>query len=257
MQEKRVDPSIYDDYYFRDVPGYNLTDHYVFRRALKLIEEIFGKKKGRVLDVGFGRGEMLIQLFDNGWECCGVDYSEAAIKKATAKAAGRNIHFLKSSASDLDFPKGYFDLVLFLNVWEHLSTEEIKAFFERLKIILKPEGFFIAQTSPTFWQVKFGHFVMKLFGLKPSSPAWHINEQTIFSVKKVLKRAGFEGRIWLERTPRFWSSQIDEKFKFLKRLVAIFDHFIDNRIIGFVIDHSPLCLFFSTDIWIVGRAGGF
>lgn len=250
---RSVDPKIYDDYYFRDIAGYTIDDHYVFRRTKKIIAETFKSGKGRVLDVGFGRGEMLSFLSGQGWACIGMDYSEAAVRKARNTLKGRKVVLKKMSVTDIDLPEEFFDLVLFLNVWEHLNEIELQRFFSGLVKILKKDGCFVAQTSPTRWQVRFGHFVMKLFDLIPDSLAWHINEQTIFSVRKTLKKFGLTGDVWLERTPKFWSSQINEKYKFLRRLAIIFDMLIDSKIVGFFVDRFPLNLFFATDIWVVAK----
>jgi len=251
--KEKIDHRIYDDYYFRDVTGYTIDDHYVFRTAKRLINSTFGKRKGRVLDIGFGRGEMLKYLYDAGWNSMGVDCSESAVKKAKAEIGERKISLLKKEVSEMNFPEDFFDLVLFLNVWEHLNESEINLVLSTVSKILKKDGFFIAQTSPTKYQVKLGHFLMRLLGLTPNSPAWHINEQSYGSVLASLNKHNLTGKVWLERTPKFWSSQIDAKQRMLKFILCLFDKIIDSKIGSFFIDRYPINRFFATDIWIIAR----
>ena len=34
----------------------------------------------------------------------------------------------------------------------------------------------------------------------------HVNEQSLFSMQGVLRRAGFEGRVWLDSPPQVWGT---------------------------------------------------
>lgn len=251
--KEKIDHKIYDDFYFRDVSGYTIDDHYVFRTAKRLINSTFETHEGSVLDIGFGRGEMLKYLFDGGWNAVGVDCSEAAIKKAREEIGEREITLLNKEVTEMEFPKNTFNLVLFLNVWEHLNESEVDAVLSAVEKCLKKDGYYIAQTSPTRYQIKIGHFLMNLLGLKPNSPAWHINEQSYGSVLNSLKEHNLTGKVWLERTPKFWSSQIDEKHRWLKSLLSLFDRIIDDRFLGFFFDKYPLNRFFATDIWVIAR----
>lgn len=113
---------------------------YVGKRKIVLffIKEFLGKRKGvRLLDVGCGTGIMLKKLIKYG-EVFGVDISKFAIefcKKRTLKKI-----FL-SSATDLQFPDNYFDLVLVLDILEHL--EDDLECLEEVKRVLKTDGVLI------------------------------------------------------------------------------------------------------------------
>ncbi len=84
--------------------------------------------KGRLLEVGFGSGEMLDKLSTWGWQVEGIDFDPTAV--ANAKARGLNVRqgdFLAEAPAQYD--------VIFLNhVWEHLPEPiaMLKACAERL-----------------------------------------------------------------------------------------------------------------------------
>jgi len=246
---RTIDPSIYNDFYFREIEGHE--DYYVFVKLKKIVETVFKEKVGRALDVGCGRGETLKMLTEKGWKCTGVDYSPAAIGRTKKNLAGLRVNLEVVSVPKIMYPDRTFDLVLFLNVWEHLNDSEIDQFFTHLGKFIKEDGVFIIQTSPTRYQVRFGHFFLKLLGIRPASLDWHINEQSFFSFSNKLKEFGFSGRVWMERMPKFWASQVADKYFVLKKLARLFDFMIDSRVGRYLADHFPLNLFFATDLWAV------
>ena len=92
---ERVEPDVYtDDYYLTNCHGYE--DFVVsggrkvgprFIKALSLAGDLRGK---RVLDVGSGRGELVIQSAMRGAEAWGIDYAQAAVDIAHARADRRS-----------------------------------------------------------------------------------------------------------------------------------------------------------------------
>ena len=246
---KTIDPSIYNDFYFREIEGHE--DYYVFTKVKKIVETDFSEKVGRVLDVGCGRGETLKILTEKGWKCSGVDYSPSAIAKAQKNLTGLEVNLEVAGVPQVIYPDRTFDLVLFLNVWEHLNDSEIDQFFTHLVKFIKKDGVFIIQTSPTRYQVRFGHFFLKIFMIRPASLDWHVNEQSFFSFSDKLRKFGFSGRVWMERMPNFWASQVEGKYAILKNMARWLDFIIDSRVGRLIVDRFPLNLFFATDLWAV------
>lgn len=248
---KTVDPSIYNDFYFREIEGHE--DYYVFGKVKKIVEGVFKGTVGNALDVGCGRGEVLGMLAGKGWNCMGVDYSLSAIERAKKNLTGLRVNLEVCGVPQIIYPDGTFDLVLFLNVWEHLNDSELDQFFTHLAKFIKDDGVFIIQTSPTRYQVRLGRFFLKIFGIRPASLDWHVNEQSFFSFSGKLRKFGFSGRVWMERMPNFWTSQVDDKYIFLKNLSKLLDFIIDSRFGRVLVDRFPLNLFFATDLWAVVR----
>jgi SAM-dependent methyltransferase len=52
-----------------------------------LVAEVSDLPPGRALDLACGEGQNGIWLASRGWDVTGVDYSDVAIRKATARAA--------------------------------------------------------------------------------------------------------------------------------------------------------------------------
>lgn len=68
---------------------------------------------GTALDLGCGVGVNSIYLAEQGWQVTGVDWAEAAIKQARARARSKGLHarFVVADAAEWK-PHGQFDLVL-------------------------------------------------------------------------------------------------------------------------------------------------
>lgn len=78
----------------------------------------FAPQRGRLLDVGCSLGYMLEEAEKTGWEAHGVELSEDAVAKARARGV-KNI--MVKDLADLDYPEGYFDLIVMTHVLEHLD----------------------------------------------------------------------------------------------------------------------------------------
>ena len=118
------------------------------RRFDDLAECITTNASGkRILDVGCANGALLHYLHqsDPSWECFGLEPGEAAAQTATE----RGITILGSLFDDLDpdNPKHQFDVILAIDVLEHLIDP--KAFMEHAARHLSPNGIFVALTGDT------------------------------------------------------------------------------------------------------------
>ncbi len=96
----------------------------------------------RVLDIGFGSGEILF-TFEPSCEIYGVDFSRNAVDGATryaAKKGYRSAEFLPIDLDrdDLPFPDGGFDVVISSHTLEHLVDDE--RILKEMRRTLKDEG---------------------------------------------------------------------------------------------------------------------
>lgn len=179
----------------------------------------------RVLDVGCGRGEIVLHCMRNGIEAYGIDYAEVAARMTrdvilaeianhtTAAQAG----VLRSDAKKLPFPDGYFDRVLLFDVVEHLHPWELHEAYLEIRRVLKPDGKLVVHTAPNRWYDLYAYpwvrRVRTVMGqgaaypkdpraITPANQHVHINEQDPFSMGRNLRKAGFKSRTWLDSPPQ-------------------------------------------------------
>lgn len=166
-----------------------------------------GMKPGDlVVDVGTGRGDLVVAAAEMGASrAIGFDYSQTAVDLARKSLAAHDVtdraevHVVDARRIPIDDDTA--DLVTLLDVVEHLSPTELDGVMAECVRILKPGGKVFIHTMPnrTFYEVtyKLHRRVARLFGQKLALDPrneheilMHVNEQTVSSLRGVLKRAG-------------------------------------------------------------------
>ncbi|MCY4526174.1 MAG: class I SAM-dependent methyltransferase [Anaerolineaceae bacterium] len=228
-REAPVPAGRYTEEYFRTAcEGYdefNASEGEQLSRRLRAAFELAGVLPGmRVLDVGCGRGEILLHCAQPGAFACGVDYAPAALRLAQQvvtsldpQAPGR-IALGQANARQLPFANASFDRVLLFDVVEHLHPWELQAALLEVRRVLKPQGRLIIHTAPNVWYDRYAYpmvrLVRRLMGQGAQYPRdprqflvdvnthVHVNEQSLLSMRRVLRRAGFHGRVWPDSPPQ-------------------------------------------------------
>ncbi|NWG16525.1 MAG: class I SAM-dependent methyltransferase [Chloroflexi bacterium] len=177
-----------------------------------------------ILDVGCGRGEILRHCASLGADAYGIDYaavavrmSQTVIQSVEGIAPGR-MAVMQADAKYLPFPDGVFDRVLMFDVVEHLHPWELHTAMLEVHRVLKPNGRFIVHTAPNIWYDRYAYPLVRrvrtLMGQGdryPKDPRQfgvavnqhvHVNEQSIRSLGRTLRRAGFAGKVWLDSPPQ-------------------------------------------------------
>lgn len=95
----------------------------------------FCPQPGRILDVGCGRGVMLLKLKRKGWECYGSELSEALAQQL--EIAGIQT-FRELDVKNCRFPASFFDVVSLWHSFEHLPDP--CSTLDEIYRILKPNG---------------------------------------------------------------------------------------------------------------------
>ena len=260
---KNVVSEIYSSNYFlQSCDGYDLWKKSYgkelvprLKQALKIAKLNKGEK---VLDFGCGRGEIVVQSALAGCEAVGVDYSPEAIaltKKTLAKNKLKT-NTLLIKEEKLPFKENSFDVVFFLDVAEHLTDKELINSFKEIRRVLKENGRLIIHTSPNKDWIDIGYkyytrwanfiaskllwepfFKTKLLYQENPRTEWerkvHINEQTIKSLDKALREAGFnDNNLWLDSKFRIISKGFLFQYIFLQPIWLLF-----------------LNKYFASDIW--------
>lgn len=229
---RRVDPSVYTkEYYLTDCTG-----HTEFKKSFgKILEPrfkeliryfVFVHPDMKVLDIGCGRGEMVLYAAEHGGEAVGIDYSKDAIElaeKMKSKQPDKLQKHMKFHVMDIkkmSFKNSTFDFVFMTDVIEHLYPEELDIAMKEIKRVLKPRGMLVIHTAPNklfndiaypYYSYPISSALVALWNLlfarhypniaRPeeirtdSHHIMHINEQTYFSLRSLFKRHKFIGTI--------------------------------------------------------------
>jgi len=226
-QIQPVRPDRYDEAYFLGAcEGYTefiASEGEHLSRRLRQAFEVAKVTPGmRVLDVGCGRGEILHHCARLGARAYGVDYAPVAVRMARKLALGDDetqgaVGVSQSNAKRLPFPAASFDRVLMFDLVEHLHPQELDQALAEARRVLRPDGRLIIHTAPNVWYDRYAYLLVRLVrtlmgqgtnypkdprAIVPANLDVHVNEQSKLSLWRVLRRAGFRARVWLDTPPQ-------------------------------------------------------
>ena len=226
-----ISPDIYDSRYFRTScegfeefrksGGRKLGAR--FRKALSMARIRPGE---RVLDIGCGRGELVLHAALLGAHATGVDYSEEAVSIANETLAGwpaevRELSQVRQmNARSLDFDDESFDVAFMSDIVEHLFARELAEALRETRRVLRPGGRLIVHTCPNRLVYEIAHplyirhvnraiqrlaeiaryrsdiigpnlAVGREYPRSEDERRLHINEQTASGLARLLKACGF------------------------------------------------------------------
>lgn len=222
---------IYDaEYFLNRVDGFDRFDQFdgtpptLFDRARRNFELLSLEAGEYLLDIGCGRGEVVITAGLAGVHAIGCDFSPAALDLANAKLReiecrlkkSADVLFVRSSATEVEFVENSFDKVLLSEFIEHLSKREAAIVLRRVYRWLKPGGTVVIFTGPNRWNRKvypmYRVYARLLKGIvlpptpgdttHPDYDKLHLNEQTWVSLWWALRTVGFSRvRVWFDVNP--------------------------------------------------------
>lgn len=228
-EQQPVPSSLYTEEYFRTAcEGYdefNASEGEHLSRRLASAFSLAAVEPGMmVLDVGCGRGEILRHAAQLGADVIGIDYAQVAVNMSQQVIAPLDgitpgqTGVAQADAKKLPFPTASFDRVLMFDVVEHLHPWELHEAMIEVRRVLKPDGRFIIHTAPNVWYDRYAYPVVRLVrtvmgqgSRYPKNPRQflvdvnehvHVNEQSMLSMERALKQAGFKGKVWLESPPQ-------------------------------------------------------
>lgn len=128
---------------------------------------------GTILDVGSGRGKLLVEMAGLGFGAFGVEISPAYIKEAQERAddQGVRISVVRSSAEQIPFPEASFDFVNCSEVTEHVDNPLLVC--REIFRVLKPGGSCYISFANRFGAYEF-HYRLALINWLPRNLAEHI-----------------------------------------------------------------------------------
>ncbi len=106
---------------------YELSDGEIHNLRLRLerIEKVLGKKGGKLLEIGCGRGHLLREAIRAGWDAEGIEF-EGSSQKQLLEGLDGKIRFIKSESDFAAISKNTYDVICSYQVFEHL-TEPLKS----------------------------------------------------------------------------------------------------------------------------------
>ena len=287
---ERVEPDVYTgDYYLTNCHGYE--DFVVsggrkvgprFIKALTLAGDLDGQ---RVLDVGAGRGELVIQSAMRGADAWGIDYAQAAVdiaRRALDELPDDELrartHVEQMDVKALQFDGAFFDVVFMMDVVEHLYPNELAAAFGELRRVIRPGGRLVMHTSPNkileekvypHYSRRINQAALKISGLLrvrdglfnetmlPTGREFphdaferemHINEQSAPKLRADVEQHGFA-----VRRVEFWEPPSKGGYFASRRLnaeLAVLDFL---RFLRPLSKYPPLNRLFCNHIWMVAE----
>lgn len=259
---KELDPNLYtEDYYLVDCSGFEEFKKSFGRklgpRFENLLKYINIRKGMKVLDIGCGRGELAFWAARQGAEVIGIDYSKAGIRlantalKKQSKRIQSKVKFFIQNAKEIDFPPGSFDVILLIDVLEHLYPKEQELVLKKSREVLNRGGIVFAHSEPNkiyvdytypFWCYPVSKLILGLWksisGKKHSNippptnlrthshKIMHINEPTYIGLKRLFTNAGFNTMIITKvirlRTVLSWKDRLYNLVVFLYPLSRYF-----------------------------------
>ena len=200
------------------------------------------KPSSSILDIGCGVGTILLYLASKG--CCvtGIDISLKAItssKKSACEIGIKTAKFLVKNFPH-EIPKGSFDLILCLEVLEHLTNDNLA--LEKIYTMLSKKGTLVisvpSKNAPLF---RLG--LAKEFDKKVG----HLRRYTLEELETKTRKLGFKS------IASFKTEGIIRNFLFLNPVAGKFVRFIKFFLIDIVtfIDNVSLRLFGESDIFLI------
>jgi SAM-dependent methyltransferase len=167
--------------------------------AMGLLEqaEMLVGSKGKLLDIGSGRGELLIAAKQQGWDAVGIEPSSSFAERL--RRAGVVIR--QEPVEQCGFEESSFDVVILAAVLEHLynPNETIR----EISRILRPGGaLFLDVPNEHGLYFQMGNLYLKLrkrdwvVNLAPTFSPFHVFGFGSKSLRRLLSKYGFEIAKW-------------------------------------------------------------
>ena len=134
------------------------------------------KEKGRILDIGCGRGVFLDVMRKHGWKVAGTEYNKETAESITKNY---NINIVTGDPGDWGFPPESFDVVTMNHVLEHMSAPE-NAIGECSRLLRKGGLLVVAVPNITSLQSALGKH--RWFHLDIPYHIYHFSEKGLSSL---------------------------------------------------------------------------
>lgn len=175
----------------------------IFKSLIPYLGEIKGKK---VLDIGFGTGDILLSLAKKKADCYGIEITGSAIEYLNS-ISPYNLHLFIRENDQLPFKGDFFDIIVCSHVLEHI--EDDKKELAEICRVLKSDGL----------------VVLGVPGKGVGHNSLHYQEYTVDDLVKLVENWHI---IYLKK----YGSELFQKIMSLVRKIASFASDDSNKING-------------------------
>ncbi len=155
----------------------------LYRGRARRVEQLVGSGPRRVLDVGCGRGHLLREFRDRGWETLGTELDDASAK-FPRESLGLSVKV--GTLEGLGFSNAAFDAVVLWHVLEHVP--EPLPILREIHRVLRPGGVFLVAV-PDFSSGEARCGQSKWFHLDVPRHLQHFRRERL---RRLLESAGFQ-----------------------------------------------------------------
>lgn len=165
----------------------------------------------KVLEIGCGIGTIAHKLAAKGCDVTGIDLSPVAIEYGRKKYPG--LRLLVQAAEELGFPDGSFDVVLSLDVFEHIAA--VEQHVREVARVLNSGGYYLFQTPNKYTDLVFETLYYRSLRWRRAHPSLH----TAGQIRRRLGRNGFDVRFVKINPVNEYMLEKLRRFGFLRRLI--------------------------------------
>jgi SAM-dependent methyltransferase len=189
-----------------------------------------------ICEIGFGNGNLLGYLKQCGHDVYGIEVQNDLVSRAT-----RSGYRAGSNFGELD--KSKFDLIIALDVLEHIHHSQLFNFVDEIKKNLNDQGTFIARfpngDSPLALNIQHGDVT-------------HLTAIGSGKIKHLASASGFKSRYLGGDLEPFTASSYTKR---IRKAIAIVPRFLFRFILKMFFDASVERSFFSINLLYIGTKG--
>lgn len=231
-----MNPQYSDKYLVEYYSGYTIDEPwweeplvYCHNYYLSIIEKY--APKGRLLDVGAGKGYLLQAALSRGWNAEGYEVDDELTKKLAEKY---KVKIYGGDFASLNLNNGSYDAVTMHQVIEHLKNP--LPYLEKIQNILKPGGvLFLVQPNINSRSAWF-KFRLEKLGLKKKNigayydTSHHLFYYTPATLRRLVERFGFKvvftksghpARPKQSKLKRFWLRNFSDRILWKSTFMAV------------------------------------
>jgi SAM-dependent methyltransferase len=166
-------------------------------KQLAVAESLTGGK-GRLLDIGAGRGEVLVAAHQRGWEAVGIEPSSSFAEQCEQLAVAE---IRREPVERCNFPAESFDVVVLAAVLEHLYNPD-ETIGEIARILRRGGALFVDVPNESGLYFRFGNLYQKLsrrdwsVNLAPTFEPFHVFGFSPRSLRSLLIKHGLSPSYW-------------------------------------------------------------